>query len=621
MKTTRINSNLTILEGAVKTGVLIAGSKAILFDCCDSVTFDRLADLGVEKVDMVLCTQHRRTNTAGAYGFVERGARLIVPAGERYLFDDPATYWNDPKNRWHIYHHQPGPQVPAVPLSVARAVQEGDVVEWEGFSIRVLDTPGATDWSVSYLVEVEGQKICFSGDAVYGPGQVWDFYSLQKGFDCISDYHGFLGNKFKLIPSLEKLGACGADVLVPSHGNLIRDPGVATGMVIERLDTIWRNYTAISCLNHYFPDLFKDVKDDPQRMKPVATHDAPDFVRRVPGPCFALISETGAALLMDCGNVSAVETIQQWMKQGVIKSVEGCWVTHYHDDHADALGRLHETIGCPIMTDEHMAEIIEHPLRFFLPCISPNGAPVARKTRGGESWQWHEFKLTAFHFPGQTYYHGGLLVEGRGKRIFFAGDSGSPTGIDDHCCPNRNFLGKGKGFRRCIAIWRKLRPDLIFNQHQERAFSFTDEELDYMDNMLAEREVLFSEMLPWSNPNFGTDENWVRTYPYEQETEPGCSVSIEVRFTNHGEQAGSAQVEPVLPEGWRLDKKRSVTRVDVPAQTDGCTGAWCANPDKSARVWIQIPGDAAPGRVVVPFRVTWQDKYLGQFRHAIVTVR
>lgn len=31
--------------------------------------------------------------------------------------------------------------------------------------------------------------------------------------------------------------------------------------------------------------------------------------------------------------------------------------------------------------------------------------------------------------------------------------------------------------------------------------------------------------------------------------------------------------------------------------------------------------DAAPGRYTIPFRVTWGDRYLGQFRHAIACVR
>jgi len=344
-------------------------------------------------------------------------------------------------------------------------------------------------------------------------------------------------------------------------------------------------------------------------------------VRRAEFTSYAVVSEDGAALLIDCGHDSVIATLQKWLREKTIASVEGFWVTHYHDDHVDALGRFANTFDCPIMCDQHMAEIVEHSARFFLPCISPNPAPVAHATHDGESWQWREFKLTAFHFPGQTYYHGGLLVEGHGEKVFFAGDSGSPTGIDDHCCPNRNFLGGGKGFRRCFDIWRERKPDYIVNQHQSKAFRFTDAELDYMHEMLAKREQIIADMVPWPHPNFALDEWWCRTYPYEQDACPGASVATDVQFTNHGSEPAEAFVEPVLPDGWRWERERGNGKVALPPNTDGSTDSYCANPDKAARVWVSVAGEAPPGQYVIPFRVTYSGRYLGQYRHAVVVVR
>ena len=615
---TPLGDDLYVLGGAVNTGVIISDRKALLIDCCDTVTAERLAALGAKSVEMILCTQHRRSAVAGAYAFVREGAQLVASEQDRHLFEDTDAYWDDPANRWHIFHHQPGPQVLARSLPVARSVSDGEIVEWRGHRIRVLDTPGATDGSVSYLVESGGRTVCFSGDAIYGPGQLWDIYSLQKGHGCVRDYHGFMGNRFRLIPSLQKLSDCGADVLVPSHGEPIEEPQTASALLLDRLDAIWRNYATITCINHYFPDLLSDLKDDPRRMKRVNTFPPPDHVRRVAGTSYAVISDSGAALLIDCGNKIVVEALHEWIDDGVINSVDACWVSHYHNDHVNALGDLIEAFECPIMTDQHMAEMVEAPLGFFLPCISDLAAPVARKTQERESWKWHEFQLTGFHFPGQTYYHSGLLVEGHGKKVFFAGDSGSPTGVDDHCCPNRIFLGKDRGFRRCIAIWQDLKPDYIFNEHQAEAFSFTDAELDYMDGMLAEREQLLGEMLPWAHPNFGSDENWVRAYPYETRAAPGEPFSISIQFTNHGRIPVETSVEPVLPAGWVFDRERSAASVTVPADTDGSTDDYCARPDGACNVWLSTQESAKPGRFTVPFRITWGDRYLGQFRHAVV---
>ena len=618
----KLAQGLYLFEGAVNTGILVVGGTALLFDCDDTITEERLAELGVERVEAVLCTQHRRPNVAGAYEYVERGARLIVPEAERHLFEKVGAYWADPANRWHIYHHQPQ-QVLVRPLPVERGVGQGDAIDWRGHRISVLDTPGATDGSVSYVIEIVGKRICFCGDALYGPGQLWDLYSLQKGTGEIHDYHGFLGNKRLLIPSLRKLGS-ETDLLIPSHGEPVDDPGPATDLVIERLDEVWRSYTAISSLNHYFPHFFDDTKDDSLRMAPAPTFEQPPFFRRVAATSYALISDSGAVLLTDCGAPVVVDTLRTWVKAGKIGEIEACWVTHYHDDHVDALPALQHAFGCPILTEEHMTEVVEHPRRFFLPCISPNGTPVAHSVRDGESWTWHEFTLTAHHFPGQTYYHSGLLIEGHDTRIYVAGDSGAPTGIDDHCCPNRNFLGEGangpRGFRRCLRIWRETRPDLIFNAHQDRAFCFSDEQLDYMETILERRERLFARLLPWPHPDFGTDERWVRTYPYDQDVQPGQPFWVEVRFTNHSPRPERARVEPVLPEGWRWDAERSAAEVVVAPQSAGCATAFCSPPDGVARLWIMAGEHATPGRYVIPVRVRWGERYLGQIRHALAMV-
>jgi hypothetical protein len=245
---------------------------------------------------------------------------------------------------------------------------------------------------------------------------------------------------------------------------------------------------------------------------------------------------------------------------------------------------------------------------------------VARATQDGESWSWQEFKLTAYHLPGQTLYHGGLLVEGHGKKVFFAGDSGAPTGIDDYTAGNRTFLALGRGFRRCIEVWRECRPDYILNQHQKRAFIFTDQELDYIDRMLAERERLIGEMVPWPNANFALDPWWVRTYPYEQSAQPGSVITVDVQFTNHDGEPARARVEPVLPEGWTWNPEKSQTGFKVLGRTCGLVDPRRADTDPAVRMSIRIPEDAAPGRYIIPCRVTWNGQYLGQFRHAVVSL-
>ena len=48
---------------------------------------------------------------------------------------------------------------------------EGAQIEWGPASLTVLETPGHTDGSVTYLVDVDGERFAFSGDLIYDEGK------------------------------------------------------------------------------------------------------------------------------------------------------------------------------------------------------------------------------------------------------------------------------------------------------------------------------------------------------------------------------------------------------------------------------------------------------------------
>lgn len=631
----QIADRLYVLDGAVNTGVLVSGNKALLIDCCDTVTPERLAVLGVEQVEMVLFTQYRRPNTAGAYPFANGGTRIVAPERERHLLEDPDAHWCNPRTRWCRHTNQrPGPLVPVSPIAVDRGISDGDEIEWRGYIIRAVETPGPTEGSVSYVLGIGDKAIAFSGDLIFGPGQIWDFYSLQKTYD-----EPALLSRTDITASLRTLMACDLSLAVPSHGSPIAQFSVAAELLIERLEQCWLKMAEVHELNYgdfqARPEqYFVDGKVPPGLMTGPPKRPRPWFVQTTwhgwepwegEVNMFVLVSETGAAMVIDCGNpcrgISGIGTLQDWRRRGVIKSIEGCWVTHYHHDHIMGLPALWH-MGCPIIVSENFAGVLEHPSRYYLPCLFQAPIPVAKTVRDGESWQWREYTMTGYnHGAGQTYYDAGLLVEGHGTSVYFAGDGTSPSGFCECCCGNRNFLRAGTGVRRCVEILRRHMPEHIMQMNYGFSWSFTPEQLDRMERVFSERETLWGQTLPWAHPDFGNDEHWVRSYPYEQDAAGGATICVDIHFTNHGPKAGNAKVEPVLPEGWHWHPERGNAGVEVPASTDGDVGAWCERPDKGARVWMAVPADAEPRKHVIPFRIMWGDRYLGQFRHAIVNVR
>ena len=84
---------------------------------------------------------------------------------------------------------------------------------------------------------------------------------------------------------------------------------------------------------------------------------------------------------------------------------------------------------------------------------------------------------------------------------------------------------------------------------------------------------------------------------------------MEIQFTNHSDHISKASVEPVLPPGWKWNRKVSSNEISIGGTEEG-----------SARVVFAVPAGERKGLFVIPFRVTFNGKYLGQICHAYVYV-
>ena len=607
MKTnyTQLSQHLYIHHGHVNTGILRDDNRALLIDPSGTSLQSSLTDLGITHIERILFTHHHRDSTSG---FTFRDNVIAgVPEAEKQWFSDVKSFWNDPKYRWHLYNCHPHNLMLANAMPVTETYREGSQINLGTASIQVLETPGHTDGSVTYLIDVDDKRFAFTGDLIYDEGKIWELYSLQKGQQT-TDYHGFLGARDELRESLEKVRQSSPTALIPTHGVVMKNPNASINKLFEQLDYCYDKYVSISALRHYFPKLFAEFEGRSDHMPIREGTTPPDFLRHY-GTTWLIISDSGEAFVMDCGSPNIIKQIQQLQKDGEISEVTQFWVTHYHDDHVNAITEFQETFPCETITDSVVAEVITDPKAFRLPCISPAITRVDRATTDGNTWTWNEFTMTAYHFPGQTYYHGGLLVEGQGVRMFFSGDSFTMAGIDDYCSGNRNLLGEGVGYVNCLRRIQELRPTHIFNCHVDSAFDFTDDEIIFMLETLAEREKCYTDLFPWDHANYGMDDQWARCYPYEQEAARGEIVSVQIQITNHSNEPRTAIAKPILPISWTVDVPAAETTIQP--KTDG-----------HIPFTISIPPECEEsGRVVIPFDITYNDIPLGQFREAIFVIK
>jgi glyoxylase-like metal-dependent hydrolase (beta-lactamase superfamily II) len=421
--------------------------------------------------------------------------------------------------------------------------------------LDVLETPGFTRGSVSYVAKLEDQTIVFTGDLIAGPGKLLDIYSFQDAVEeaNIRGYHGYGGRFAALLASIEKVKALKPDVLVPARGEIIRRPLPALDKLSQRVKELYRSYLSTSALNWYFKeDRMGQCAErilGPQAkislMPYSAYEDTPDWIW-VKGTSRLIISETGHSLLIDCGNAGVIEGVKELLEAGVINKVDGIFVTHYHDDHTDSVQMASEEFDCPVYAVQSYVDILQHPGNYHMPCLHHTPIEKVMAKQHGDIMEFHEFKLTFRVFPGQTFYHGALLVEPPNKTpVFFVGDAFSPSGMDDYCVLNRNLMHKDDGFLYCFEQIRALGENYwLINEHIPHVFRFSEKELETLETQFLKRIDTVRSLTVW--------EQWAVLYPYGLQVKPRGTHEFNVVITNHSSKRRDYDVQFRLPEGAEL---------------------------------------------------------------------
>ena len=581
----------------------------------------RLAVYGViadggPAIERVLLTHHRRDVAWATRLAIKSGATAIAPLAEQELLANPGAFWDAfVQNRFHDYGQQ-STRILASPLAVEQWVKQGDTINWRGIQFQVLDTPGYTRGSISYITELDGKKIAFTGDLIYGDGQLVDLFSFQDEIPDaqIRGYHGYGGRLSQLIESLKLIALHQPDLIVPARGPVIEDPAKSIEKLILRVKALYRSYLSTNALHWYFKEDRLRICADrildkgfPLLLMPFSHYeDTPEWIW-VNSTSRLIISETGHGFLLDCGNQRVIDGIQQLMEMGVITQLDAIFVTHYHDDHTDMVEAASRQFDCPVLAVRQYADILRNPAAYHMPAMTSNPITNLKVVGNGHSMRWNEYNLTFHFFPGQTIYHGGLLVRSQDEKpVFFIGDAFSPSGIDDYCVLNRNLVGEQQGYMLCLKKLRRIKQDFwLINEHIPHVFRFNDDEMLYLMSRYRARRNLLTELFPWDDPNYGIDEQWAVCYPYGSTADAGSTINLEIRITNHSPTRRDYQVTPHLPEGMTLlGGPRSLTLAA------GAAGA--------VRIRVQVPG--SPGNYLVTADVHSAGLTFNRWVEALVTV-
>lgn len=612
----KLSANLTFLPGPVNGALIESGERrvAIYGD-----PWNRIEG----KVDSVFFTHHRRDVVWAGRRLVEAGAKAIVPEAERAYFEDPGKQWEDFIKIRLKDTAQQSTKMLIDPMRVAAGAREGD--PWHKTSIRIdkiklhtLDTPGFTRGAVSYFGVIDGRKVAFTGDLIYGDGQIHDLYSFQDKIPeaKIGGYHGYGARLAPLLESLRKVAALKPDLIVPARGPVIRNPQASIEKLIGRVQELYRNYLSTNALYWYFKaDRMKACAERilgegaEYDLMPYSHHEEmPGWVIST-GTTRILVSEDGAGFMLDCGSKRYIDFVKKLMADGLIRKIEGIFVTHYHGDHTDWVQAAAEEFKCPVYSTTEYEDILEKPEAYHMAAMTPNAIRDVTGLKDGTVMKWRDFELTFHFYPGQALYHGGLLVRKAGdKTIFFIGDAFTPSGMDDYCTLNRNLVREDNGYLYCFKKLRELKGEVwLMNEHVTFIFKYTPAQLDYLESRYRERIRMLGELFPWDDPNYGIDEQWAWFYPYGTGADRGKTLSYEFQIWNHSARERDYAIKCNVPEGViQLDYALNVT---IPA-----------GGRKNVPLKFYVSKNAKPGNNILTADVFTEGMAFREWAETIVTV-
>ena len=116
-----------------------------------------------------------------------------------------------------------------------------------------------------------------------------------------------------------------------------------------------------------------------------------------------------------------------------------------------------------------------------------------------------------------------------------------PSGLDDYCLQNRNFLRAGTGYSYCLDLLTSKIPAeaLLINEHVVEPFRFDADQLRHLKGTLPGAGHCLQDLFPWDEPDFGIDEQWARIYPYGQEIQPERWTPLAVKLLNHSHSSNT----------------------------------------------------------------------------------
>ena len=467
---------------------LIDGDAALLIGAAREMDWRGLKSLNVRRIERCLLTHHHRDTSTLARELIADGIVVDAPkASAEWLHTDGVQkFWNaclpelvpgrEPglKDRtFNAFNYLVHPRgIDEIPCSL----EDGQLIDWRGWRLTVLATPGHSRDHVAFVAthpsQKAGEPLVFCGDAFATRGKLWSPYTTDW------DHWTDVGLKASA-ESLRKLAGLRPTLLCPEHGPVLRED------VVAALEETAKAADEVGFLKSYERFSKQRLGDEPQyeflAKEQVATAGEKPWTKLSPhlfltGNTFVLRSEAGPIVVIDPFGAKLAEQIRHLQRDEQLGPIEVVLISHAHNDHYVGLHQLPNRESFEVWTLEDVARPIAEPLRVTAFGLDARSIRTDRWLKANETATWREFSFAVRHFPGQTYFTMGLQTAIDGRQCFFTADNFFHA---DQFSGSGGWSGRNRGWPDLYAQSAQAvldaKPDWVLAEHGG-AFAFNAED-------------------------------------------------------------------------------------------------------------------------------------------------
>jgi glyoxylase-like metal-dependent hydrolase (beta-lactamase superfamily II) len=399
---------------------LVAGEHALLIDAPDDA--EALKAHGVRTIDVVLLTHHHRDSAAAAARLLDRHVpvRAARASAEWLTPDGVRAYWRTSlplRNSRTAYL-----VLPEGLAGVDCSLNDGQTIDWNGWRLRVVATPGHSRDHVAFAARrgEKGPLLLFCGDALAAPGKLWSPYTTDW------DHWTDAGLK-PAGQSLRRLARLKPDVLLPAHGAVIDKDAVPA---LEQTAAAVEEVGFLKSFERYTKERLKDApryrflareQAESNGSKPWSQISEHLFLT---GNTYVLVSkEDRAFLVVDPWDPHSARQIPKLQADQRLGKLEVVLCSHAHFDHYDGVYTILSRDKPAVWTLDRVAIPVADPALLRAPFLDPRPVKFDRLAKDGETLTWREYRLRFRFLPGQTEFTTGIETEIDGKKCFFTADN------------------------------------------------------------------------------------------------------------------------------------------------------------------------------------------------------